>query len=456
MENNTQVMEQPIVEAVSPAPVSEAQNNAASVTANNLGAADKKETKGKKSSKKLVVGIIIAIISVFVGLFLILGIILAVIFWPKKVDLNDYVVVEFTGYETVGHGNVYFDTTAFMEDYGDKIEYSRLIQATGYGEMYEYYGFTAADAFLECFDVTLSQTDNLSNGTEVSLVWLCDAETIDQAFNYGVKYEEETYTVEGLERIEMFDPFENIEVSFEGTAPNGMVQILVNDYSGVYSTISYSASETSGLSNGDVITVSISCWGDPVETCIEAYGICPSATEKEYTVEGLDRYVSNIDEIDINALNAMIAQGQDIFNADVANNWTEGCTVDSFLYVGSYLLTPKPGRESQNESMIYLVYKVNATWKFTNYWWDDAYFEPLEYYYVVEFNVPIIDGDGNCIADTTNYYVPYEEIYYEYTPNGSSLSDTLWSDGFVDLESVYTYCVQSNVEYYNYQSTVVN
>lgn len=414
-------------------------------------APEKKAKKGSKAKWGILIGIVVALIAGFV---LLVGIILAIILWPKKIDMNDYVTVQFTGYDTIGNAQVIVDEIAFMEKYGDKIKFSRKAMENPEFSFYSSWGYSPAEVYLDLVTTELSQRNNLSNGQEVTLTWPCQDDAFGDFFNYGLKCEEETYVVEGLQAVQMFDPFENIELQFSGIAPNGQVQIIQNDFSGVYSDLYYYVDNNYNLSNGDTVKVTLgtSYWTDTTTACIENYGICPSATEKEYTVEGLEYYVTSLDEIDIDALNAMIAQGQDNFNAYVANGWGDENRVDSFVWQGSYMLTPKPGRNDQ--SYVYMVYKVNATWKFTNWWWDEEYYQPVEFYYVVRFDAPVVNSEGVCVADVVDYYVPYSEYYYEYTPDGEDNSSTLYTRGYATLDDFVRECITTNIEYYNYETDI--
>jgi len=421
---------------------------------------DATSTAEKGSAKKginkkwgLLIG---AIATVCVGFFLLLALIITIIVWPKKVNLNDYVTVEFSGYDSVGHGKVVFDREAFLEKYEGKIKFSKKAQEYGISST-GLYGYSPAEMFADFISVKLSQSSNLSNGQEVTLVWNCDDLDFGEVFNYDIKYKEKAYKVEGLEPVEMFDPFENLNVTFMGTSPQGMVNLEMKDYSDVYQYAYFNPSESYGLANGDVITVSFCTAGDPIEYCTSNYGICPSVTEKEYTVEGLEEYIRSLNQITTDAENTLIAQCVDVFNAYVANNWDAG-TVDSFLYQGSYLLTPKEGM-GDYESKYYMVYKVNATWEYEySYWEEPVTMQPVEFYYVVEYNVPIIDKDGNCVVDATSYRVCNNEISYwvEKDTRYGSVKRTLSTIGYWKLEDVFVDLVQRNIDIYSYETTITN
>ncbi|MBQ7833570.1 MAG: hypothetical protein IJ336_08350 [Lachnospiraceae bacterium] len=420
---------------------------------------DTETTSEKKKGFNKKWGILIgAVLALGAGFVLLLALVIAILVWPRKVNLNDYVTVEFSGYDTVGTGRVVFEREAFLDKYGDKIKFSKTAQEYGITSS-GLYGYSAAEIFADYISVRLSESSSLSNGQEVALVWTCDYLEFGEVFNYDIKYTEETFIVEGLEPVEMFDPFENLNVSFMGISPQGMVNLEMKDYSDVYEYAYFNPSESSGLANGDVITISFCTNGDPAEYCASNYGICPSVTEKEYVVEGLEEYISSLSQIPTDEENAMVAQCVDIFNAYVANNWADGCTVDSFKYQGSYLLTPKEGM-SDYESIYYMVYKVNATWKYEyDYWKEKVTMQPVEFYYVVEFDVPIIDKDGNCVVDVTSYSVCNNKISYDVTKDwkyGGQTTRTLTTVGYWELEDVFTNIVQSKVDIYSYETNITN
>ncbi len=436
----------------------ENKQNVGAETAVSTSGQKQGEAKGKKGKKKLITGIIIGIVALISAFLLLIGIVIAVLVWPKKVNLNDYVVVEFTGYETVGYGTAYFDYQAFIEDYGNKIKYSRAMENSGYGDVYTLFGATPADAFYDCIDVTLSQTGNLSNGMEVSLVWNCNAQVMEEAFNYGIKYKDETYTVEGLEEVEMFDPFENVSVNLSGISGDGDAIIVWEDNSGVYEGLSLSYSQYSGLSNGDTITVTVKTWGDVIEYCTSNYGVCPSATEKEYTVSGLGEYVSSGEQITQDAFDSMIAQGMDTYSAFFAQTHDSQDTIDEISYQGYYLLTPKPGVENY-DGFVYIVYKIRANWTVSSWGWDEKHLCPVEYYYVVQYDLPIIDGEGNCTVDVSQYNTNDNNTYYdmEFAPAGEPAEMfTVSNEGFKDLNQFFTECIQSRVDIYNYETNMTN
>ena len=421
--------------------------------------AEAKATAEKGSAKKgmdkkwgLLIG---AVAAVCVGFFLLLAIIITIIVWPKKVNLNDYVTVEYEGYNTLGEAKVKIDEAAFLEKYGDKIKFSKKVKEYGINTD-NLYGYTPAEIFLDYVSVDLSQKTNLSNGQEITLTWNNTYLEFDEVFNYGIKYKEETFVVEGLKEVELFDPFENIEVSFVGTEPEGRVEIHQKDTSGMYAELGYVTYENGIYSNGDVVKVYLTAWDDPVTYCAENYGVCPTATEKEYVVEGLFYPVKTIAEIPEESMNALIAQGQDVFNSYTASDWYGLHVVDNVTYYGSCLLTPKPGVESDISSKLYLIYKVHATFANESLLDDSIYTTEKEFYFVVEYNAPKVNEYGEYEINVMEYKIAKDtiavEIYDDFFPSGKV---TAYTFGYENMDMMYKLLIQENIDVCNYETLFV-
>lgn len=396
---------------------------------------------GKKNK-----GIVVAIFAVIA----VVAVILTIVLWPRKVNLNDYIVVEFEGYETLGTGRAYFDAEAFCLDYADKIRFTRAAKSAGYEEMYMWIGGTAADAFCESINVSLSQKTELSNGMEVSLVWSCEEGFIENAFNYGITYETETYIVEGLEELQMFNPFDNVTIAFDGIAPQGTATVTKIDSTGVYEDTRFECEPSTNLSNGDTVVVTFEGSGDVATYCANEYGCCPTETEMEVVVEGLSEQVSSVDQISQEALDAMVSQSIDVLNSYVADYWLEGCVVNDVSCEGCYVLSPKPDA-NVNNGCVYVLLKVNATYGFrTSYFSLPSIFEEIEYYYPVCFDAPIIDPDGNCIVNTGDYTEEWSN--FQLSNEATHVNENV--RGFETIDNFYMERIQSELDKYTCDTSV--
>lgn len=101
------------------------------------------------------------------------------------------------------------------------------------------------------FSYEWNQQDNLSNGDEIKLVWNIDNDSLEK-YNLKLEASELSEKVEGLEEIESYDAFSEIEVNVSGISPNGTLSI---DSSRAEVPLNYSADKTTGIKKGDVITI---------------------------------------------------------------------------------------------------------------------------------------------------------------------------------------------------------
>ena len=210
---------------------------------------------------------------------------------PAKINLNNYVSVEFEGNNLAGYGSVKIDKEKFLLDHIGNISFNQETLQV-YRELYGNADTSAANAILKYISVSLTKSSKLSNGEAVEIVWKLDTEKIETYFVWEYTYSSQSYTVEGLTDAETFDPFENVDVTFSGTAP--YAEASVYGYGASYGG-TYTVTPNNNLKNGDTVTVTFACEDNP--TMIAQYGKYPSSYEKTYTVSGLTTYVQSISEI---------------------------------------------------------------------------------------------------------------------------------------------------------------
>ena len=129
-------------------------------------------------------------------------------------------------------------------------------------------------------DYDIEPNEKLSNGDTVTITPKIDSLADDYAFD--LVGEPVMVTVEGLEKVEEFDPFESIKVTFDGIAPNGTVSISSDQ-----SDISFTADKSSGLSNGDEVTV----------TAEPKYGMSEYAAEAVHAMKARLRGIKHCDRV---------------------------------------------------------------------------------------------------------------------------------------------------------------
>lgn len=370
------------------------------------------------------------------ALFVIYGIASTVI--KPTINLNNYLTVAFEGYDTVGEAVATFDMEKFEEDYGKKLGKDSY----------------AAQSFLaNCMSGELDVDRGLSNGDIVTYSWDCDDDYALKNYDYKLKYVDAEYTVSDLKEARAFDPFEGIEVVFDGISPNGSADISGGAKDVAAQELSYQLDISSGLQNGDIVTVtaSIRYGSDPTEYCISNYGKIPSTLEKQFTVAGLNSYVRSLEEVSSAALEEMQNQAKDVYDAMVAQSWAEDEKLSSFTYLGSYLLTKK-SQESWGsaDNVLYLVYKVQVQHDYTN---DagETYNQINDIYWYISYNDLIVDPAGAITVNITKYQTPSERFTVDSGINSGWWSTKSWNYyGYQTLDELYKVAVTANAESYKH------
>jgi rRNA maturation endonuclease Nob1 len=411
-------------------------------------------TKYKKNSefKKTV-----AILGGAVAAILILIIILRVAIKPT-INLNKYTEVTFDGYDSVGTASVTFDRDKFEEDYDSKLtkklkkNAKKMDDSDRLGYMVAASLESASDTFLDsCVNTSLDKSTGLSNGDKVKMTWNCEDEDAEKYFGYKLKYKDEEVKVDGLEKVKTFDPFAGLEVVFTGTAPNGLAQINTPASIPEAECLQYSLDKNQGLKNGDKVTVKISAYSGDVSTaCIEQYGDIPSATTKEFTVDGLGSYITKAAEIPDATLKEMQGQAVDAYKSYAVNSYNDSESLDSISYLGTYLLTAKAAQNMYDGlNKLYLVYKITTKINQEGGWFTEAYQGSADSYWYVEYSDLILASDKNIDYDVTNYNTP--------SSNQITAGDGAWNGyfpGYPTLNALKTDVVTGNAENYKCEENV--
>ncbi len=306
----------------------------------------------------------------------------------------------------------------------------------------------------ELLDETSGKIEAEIDGKTKKIKWnLDDADVygkVDEK-NFSCKYVTVTvdgvsYTYpEGADKKDYIDPFADLDVTFSGISPNSTVSL-----SGKNSYCYYTVSPEEGFYNGDVVTITAELAGTQSKELLE--------DTREYTVEGLAYYPTQLSDIPQETLDKFASQASDVLMAKYAK-WQEGMQLDSLDSLGYYLLTSKSNNSPYN--ILYCVFKVSTT--VTGQHPDmsgDQNVGNESYYAVVEFesypNIITILADGTVSIDTSNYSISGSTIKSEYGYNSGWGSNYYsYGDGYSDLDTAFTKCVTQNIDSYNYESSVV-
>lgn len=371
--------------------------------------------------------------------------IVALIIWGSSVfgqtiDLNKYVSVTFSGYDTVGKASIDVDYQALEADYGDKI---RMKDTTSEDRMMMAWGASNGEILKDSIRgiFELDQTTDLSNGDKVTLT--CDESSlkkIQNKFNYKFKFKEKKYKVTDLEEITQVDIFELVNVFFTGIAPEGTVIV---EYPTEKYPVYFDATPSTGLSNGDTVVVSVS--DGYAEKLVEYQGIKLLETEKEYVVEGLTKRVTDYSEITDEALEKIKTKTETILQ-ETAKDWDSRASLEEVTYIGNYFLEPK---SITTGGVLNVVYEITASVISEEYNTNDRF----SYYYTCAFSDFTVLPDGTISLEVENYKETNNFVskVYPFRQLSGLFSTTRMSfRGYENLDSLFNEIVTKNLGNYNY------
>ena len=410
--------------------------------------------------KKLAVPVAVAAV-VVVG-----GVLIAT--HKPTVNLNKYITLSAEGYNSIGTLDVEFDTDKLEKDYGKKI--AKNFQKAMKNHEEDTYGLSnLAGSLYEggetslfvtyCADGSADKTRNLSNGDVVTYTWDGVNEQTkkeaEELFGVKIKCSDVTYKVSGLTAVNTFDAFDGVEVEFDGISPDGSATVNTLPTAEAAEGLYYTLDEQYNLANGDTVTVTVHSNRDDFSDCIEKYGAIPAATEKTYTVEGLNEYVIDSDGLTDSVLVSLQNQAENVLNAYIAKSWDSECvTLKGMSYLGYYILTPKnKDNYGVYQDVIILPYQVTSH----NHFEDDkgqVYDADVSYYWYIAFRNVSKDADGNIAGGLDDYYTANASFDVK-----TGLDDGWWEkywsyDGYQTLDELYSNAVTRNVEDYNHQDNV--
>ncbi|MBQ7059979.1 MAG: zinc ribbon domain-containing protein [Firmicutes bacterium] len=412
----------------------------------------------KKKKTGLIIGLSIG------GVILIAAIVLAVLSLTGKIDLfsflqkapeietvrvnlNNYLSADFSGFDGQGTCAVTFDEESFVKDFAGKIvnteEFLEEWKANKSKDAEE--SKAPEDkwvkALLKEISFDASPLTDLKNSDTVTITWNCKPKELEEKYNIRLVSSDTVFTVEGLSSIIAIDPFEKVVVTFEGISPNVTASF---DLSGVDEALKktvYHPDKTANLKNGDIITVTIEDYDE--EAMKAAYGKILSTTTKEYVVDVPSSYVADASELaglDYSALDIAAETYFNDYREDIA---LTNFTVDSFTRTSSYLMTyagdPTYISSISVNNVLLVFYEVILSTEHTPYVHSDyqgTYSAgSLTYRYRLYYPVYI----NNLTVTNGSLDVPVESISSYTNP------DTFFSIGYVctgtENEDILLQCI---------------
>lgn len=359
------------------------------------------------------------------------------------VDLNKYITIETSGYDSMGTATYHFDEEAFKEDYGKKIKVNK--NNSNGAELLLWNSST--DALLDvCVDESLDKRSGLSNGDTVTLMWDCEDSTAEEYFNVKLKYSNIEQKVAGLTVVDKINPFDYVDVKFSGTSPNGTVVITPDYNQQEMQYVKFSADKNSGIKSGDSVVVKASISGS-VDTFVEKFGSVLSETEKIYIADTLPYYVTDVSEISEEMMDKMISQGDDAYRAYAAKRWNNPESLENISYVGNYLLTKKEGVSDLGYGLYMEVSGIPSNYLYLVYNATVHHADPeqtLNFYFSICYKDIVVQPDGTLSVDLNAFEAQnnsFEVGGYTYI-------------GYENLDTMFKEYVEPKINRYTYTTTI--
>ncbi len=242
------------------------------------------------------------------------------------------------------------------------------------------------------------------------------------------------YELTEFAELSVYDPSNSFHVEFNGSSPNGTAYVYYDSYD--YG-LSFSLDKFEGLSNGDVVTVTLDKNGYTDEEFAKNlaywYGIAIDETKWAVTVSGLRDLLVSADQIPYEVDDEMRKIiGEDLTNY-VENYVFDGRgTVLDIYYIGDIIHTVDDywGGLSSTRTMVFDIEIMDSC--------GDYY--PV--YWAASFGNLYTEGEDALHYDLYNYYSAASDYYESYGyVNGPYVQCSCGSiyNGFVDLDYLKSY-----------------
>ena len=362
-----------------------------------------------------------AAVAVLLGLIIL---IIALAAGGKTINLDKYLKIETSGYNGYGTASATIDWTQMKSDYGSKIRFSDEASKNALVTAYN----TPFDVLRMGVSVSFDKSSTLSNGDEIAYEWLID-EDLYNYLNVKLKYKNGTHKVKDLKEVEGFDAFAELEVSFTGVAPGGRVELKYNGKD--LSVSDFSADKSSGLSNGDKVTISLS--ESAAQRCLSNIGKMPAPSSKEYTVSGLSEYVAAFTDLSADFVAKLKSEAEDTITAYCAKDYDSKSSMTGLTYAGYIMNIVKDGSSTSYFNNLYVIYKGTVA----N---SENSFRPATVYYPVHFRNVLKEGDTFSYAEN------------EGIVGDSEIDGRAYTRGYVNPLQCYMELVDTAKDEYNVSS----
>lgn len=338
--------------------------------------------KGKAIPKKVCIGICAIILAV-------IFIAIAASNRKEVINLNKYLHIGASGYDGYGTAEYSVDWDAVREKYEGKLHFTRA------GKKAQEEGLQYKDPIFYIQNnvvVSLDKRNGLSNGDAIKYSWEI-GKNVSKYINCDLKAKDGKDKVSNLTELEKFDPFDGLNVKFSGVSSEGIPEI---SYDGDELDLSdFDWDNTEGLRNGDKVTVYLS--NTDMEYYADSIGKVPDKISKEYTVSGLDEYVTSYDSLTKDFLDDVKKEAEDEIYSYGARSFGQSMSMNNLEYAGYIFSTVKDNAEpdsftyydtySEYYNSLYVIYKGDVSSLFGS-------FSTTKVYYPVLFANILKSGDS--------------------------------------------------------------
>lgn len=322
-----------------------------------------------------------------------------------SLDMSKYIKVEYKGSNKHAIAEVTLMTEEMEDDLGEAFN----------------------STFTNRINFEVKNNENLENGDELEIKVIIN-EAYLQENGLALASDTVKVKVEGLKDAEELDAFKDIKIDISGMSPNLSLSISNNSEDEFLKTVQYKASKTSGIANGETITITAIKWD---EELADEKNVTLKETKMEYTVSGQSAYIFTKSEITDAVKNELktifvskatskaneksdyystnfkyqLYNNTDYKYSGISDNMygdamNKDLTIGTPEVVSMYLLTKKDGSNANYINTITAIIKVPAKSARTG--------ATYNWYITIDAANVSLKQDGT-VSDNTNYIINVED-----------------------------------------------
>ena len=235
-------------------------------------------------------------LAIKIGLFLICVVAGGVGIWNfamrEDVKLADLTKISLIGYDSEGMLNAELDATTVMAE------------------------FPQIEKVLDTVEMDFSKEEHLSNGDTVEITYTYD-KALAEELDIRLGDAPSVLTVENLpqaEAITLEELFKDVELVYEGTAPALQISIQNNSMHPYIKTMDFIIKDAKDYyKKGDTVTVEAVFSEEDAIAYRYAIEKGNNGYCKSYSLEGIDSYLTSVEQLSEEAIDTLIAEGQNCF-----------------------------------------------------------------------------------------------------------------------------------------------